>query len=70
MVLHARPRRSRISAARPHVQLLAGQHRPSSSLDLNPLDFSVWSVLERTPIRSLIQNLKALQQAIHEHGTT
>ncbi|QQP50600.1 Uncharacterized protein FKW44_011649, partial [Caligus rogercresseyi] len=39
---------------------------PSSSPDLNPLDFSVWSVLKGTTNETSHPNLKALQQAIRE----
>ncbi|QQP51678.1 Uncharacterized protein FKW44_013109, partial [Caligus rogercresseyi] len=39
---------------------------PSSSPDLNPLDFSMWSVLKRTTNKTSNPHLKALQQAIRE----
>ncbi|QQP35596.1 Uncharacterized protein FKW44_023866 [Caligus rogercresseyi] len=40
--------------------------RPSSSPDLNPLDFSVWSVLESHVCKTSHANLTSLQQAIVE----
>ncbi|QQP40351.1 Uncharacterized protein FKW44_014360 [Caligus rogercresseyi] len=39
---------------------------PSSSPDLNPLDFSVWSVLESHACKTSHANLTSLQQAIVE----